>query len=104
MYETGDSTDTAPQTPGVNPAVIREHLQHLQHSIDAQSIPIRAGITFTALATVPLFGAGVREFGTWLGLGQSVLPLLVIAHVPAVIAIIAVWSIGCDICRTEGTA
>jgi hypothetical protein len=80
--------------------VIRNHLEHIHHSIDDRPIPIRAAITFAALVSVPLFGTGVRALGSWLGLGRFVLPFLVLAHVPAVVALICVWSIGCDVCRT----
>lgn len=56
-----------------------------------------------ALATLPVFGTTVRTLGRTLDLGNFVLPLLVLAHVPVVVAAIAVWSIGCDVCglRTE---
>jgi len=84
--------------------VIRDHVRHLHHLIDDQSVLIRAGITLAALLSLPLFGTGVRALGSTLGLGRLVLPLLVLAHVPAVIALIAVWSIGCDVCRTEAGA
>jgi len=84
--------------------MIRDHLHHLHHTIDDQSLPIRGAITLAAVLSLPVFGAIVRTFGSMLGLGRLVLPLLVLAHVPVVIALIAVWSIGCDICRTEGPA
>ncbi|MFC7139820.1 hypothetical protein ACFQMA_08210 [Halosimplex aquaticum] len=84
--------------------MIRDHVRHLHHLIDDQSVLIRAGITLAALLSLPLFGTGVRALGSTLGLGRLVLPLLVLAHVPAVIALIAVWSIGCDVCRTEAGA
>jgi hypothetical protein len=86
-----------------HPPVIRNHLRHLHHAIDAQSLPVRAAITLVALASLPLFGTGVRALGSALGLGRLVLPLLVVAHVPAVVALIAVWSIGCDVCRPGGS-
>jgi hypothetical protein len=35
-----------------------------------------------------------------LNLGWLTLPLLAIAHVPVVIVLIGVRSIGCDLCRT----
>lgn len=82
-------------------SVIRNHLQHIHHSIDDRPLPIRAAITLVALVSVPLFGTAVRSLGSWLGLGRLVLPLLVVAHVPAVVALICVWSIGCDVCRTQ---
>ncbi|WP_353633289.1 hypothetical protein ABSL23_00770 (plasmid) [Halobacterium sp. NMX12-1] len=81
--------------------MIRTHLQHLHHAIDEQTLPIRAGITLAAVASLPLFGNTVRALGAWLGLGRLVLPLLILAHVPAVVGVIAIWSIGCDLCRTE---
>ncbi|SDY17265.1 hypothetical protein [Halopenitus persicus] len=84
--------------------MIREHVRHLHHVIDDQSLPIRGAITGAALLSLPLFGTGVRALGSALELGQLVLPLLVLAHVPAVIALIAVWSIGCDVCRTGESA
>lgn len=79
--------------------VIREHVRHLHHAIDDQSLPIRGAITVAALLSLPLFGTAVRALGSALGLGSLVLPLLVTAHVPVVVALIAVWSIGCDVCR-----
>ncbi|GAB3320644.1 hypothetical protein [Haloplanus salinarum] len=81
--------------------MIRSHLRHLRHALDERSITIRAAVTFSALLSLPVFGSGVRTLGQSLGLGRLVLPLLVLAHVPAVVAIIAVWSIGCDVCRGE---
>jgi len=84
--------------------VIRDHVRHLHHVIDGQSILIRAGITLAALLSLPVFGTAVRTLGSALELGRLVLPLLVLAHVPVVVALIAVWSIGCDVCRTEGSA
>lgn len=79
--------------------MIRNHLRHLHHAIDDQSLPIRGVITLVALLSLPVFGTAVRTLGNALGLGRLVFPLLVLAHVPVVIALIAVWSIGCDVCR-----
>ena len=79
--------------------MIREHIGHLHHVIDDKSLPIRAAITVGALLTLPLLGTGVRRLGSALDLGVFTLPLLAVAHVPVVIALIALWSIGCDICR-----
>lgn len=84
--------------------MIRNHVRHLHHVIDSQSVLIRVGITFAALLSLPVFGTAVRTLGGTLGLGRLVLPLLVLAHVPAVVALVAVWSIGCDVCRSEGSA
>ncbi|WP_121823094.1 hypothetical protein [Halostella salina] len=84
--------------------MIREHVHHLHHAIDDQSLPVRGAITLGALLALPLFGTAVRTLGSALGLGRLVFPLLVLAHVPVVVALIAVWSIGCDVCRTEGSA
>jgi len=81
-------------------AMIREHIGHLRHTIDDQSLPVRLGITLGALLALPLLGTGVRTVGTALNLGWLTLPLLAIAHVPVVIVLIGVWSIGCDLCRT----
>jgi len=83
--------------------VIRDHIRHLHHVIDDQSLPIRGVVTIVALASLPVFGTGVRSLGSLFDLGQLIFPLLVLAHVPAVIALIAVWSIGCDICGTTGS-
>jgi hypothetical protein len=79
--------------------MIREHLDHIRATVDEQSIPVRFGITAAALLSLPLLGTGVREVGSALDLGALTLPLLAVAHVPAVIALIAIWSIGCDVCR-----
>ncbi|WP_181691287.1 hypothetical protein [Natronomonas sp. LN261] len=84
--------------------MIRKHIQHIHRRIDAQPLSIRGAITLTAVLSLPVFGTGVRTLGSAVGLGRLVFPLLILAHVPAVIALIAVWSIGCDICRTEGSA
>jgi uncharacterized membrane protein YdfJ with MMPL/SSD domain len=84
--------------------MIRNHVRHIHNTIDNRSLPIRGVITVVALLSLPLVGTAVRTLGSVLNLGRLVLPLLVLAHIPAVIALIAVWSIGCDICRTEGTA
>ena len=83
--------------------MIRDHIGHLHRAIDSRSLPIRGAITLGALVALPVLGTGVRTLGSVLGLGRLVLPLLVLAHVPVVIALIAIWSIGCDICRTEGS-
>jgi hypothetical protein len=84
--------------------MIRNHIRHIHHVIDDQSLLIRGAITLVTLLSLPVFGTGVRTLGSTLELGQLILPLLVIAHVPIVIAFIAVWSIGCEICRPEGSA
>lgn len=84
--------------------MIRDHIHHIHHAIDDQSLAIRGGITLVALLSLPLFGTGVRALGDALGLGRLVLPLLVMAHVPVVFALIAVWSIGCEVCRTDESA
>jgi hypothetical protein len=83
--------------------VIREHVGHLHGAIDEQSLGVRGAITVLALLSLPLFGTAVRTLGEALGLGRLVLPLLVLAHVPVVVALIALWSIGCDVCRGEST-
>jgi hypothetical protein len=79
--------------------MIRDHLTHISGAVDKQSIPVRLGITVAALLSLPLLGTGVRALGNALDLGWVTFPLLAIAHVPVVIALIAVWSIGCDVCR-----
>jgi len=62
-------------------------------------MPIRLLITVGALLSLPLLGTAVRTLGSALGLGVLTIPLLVLAHVPVVVALIAAWSIGCDVCR-----
>lgn len=79
--------------------MIREHIGHLRRAIDDRSIPVRFGVVLGSLLALPLLGTGVRTLGSALGLGWLTLPLLAIAHVPAVVALIGVWSIGCDLCR-----
>jgi hypothetical protein len=81
--------------------LIREHVGHLRRSIDDQSLPTRLGITLGALLALPLLGTGVRTLGSALGLGWVTLPLLAIAHVPVVIVLLGVWSIGCELCGTR---
>jgi len=83
--------------------LIRKHITHIHDAIDSRSLPIRGAITLGALLALPVLGTGVRTLGSVLGLGRLVFPLLVLAHIPVVIALIAVWSIGCDICRTGGS-
>jgi len=79
--------------------MIRNHISHIRTTLDEQSIPVRVGVTAVTLASLPLLGSGVRAVGSALDLGMLTLPLLAAAHVPAVVALIAVWSIGCDVCR-----
>lgn len=79
-------------------SMIRKHIGHLRHTIDDQSLPVRLGITLGALLALPLLGTGVRTVGAVLDLGWLTLPLLAVAHIPVVIVLIGVWSIGCDLC------
>lgn len=79
--------------------MIRNHHKHIHHTIDDRSLPIRVGITLATVVSLPLFARGVRTLAARLELGRLVIPLLVLAHAPAVIAVLAVWSIGCDVCR-----
>ncbi|ACV49368.1 hypothetical protein [Halomicrobium mukohataei] len=79
--------------------MIREHVTHIRTAVDRRSIPTRVGITVLALLSLPLLGTAVRAVGRALELGWLTTPLLVVAHVPVVVALIALWSIGCDICR-----
>jgi len=81
--------------------VIREHVGHLHGAIDDRSLPIRLAITLGALASLPLLGTAVRRLGAALELGALTLPLLALAHVPVVVALVGVWSIGCEVCRGE---
>lgn len=74
--------------------MIREHVGRLRHAVDDQSLPARLGITLGALLALPLLGTGVRTLGSALEPGWVTLPLLVVAHVPAVIALLGAWSIG----------
>jgi len=79
--------------------MIRAHLRHIRSTVDTRSIPIRVLITVVAFLSLPLLGTGVRTVGAALELGWLTLPLLAVAHVPAVVGLIAVWSIGCEVCR-----
>jgi len=81
--------------------VIRDHISHIHSAIDDQPLRIRSVITLLALLALPVFGTAVRTLGETLGLGGLVLPLLVLAHVPVAVALIALWSIGCEVCRGE---
>lgn len=81
--------------------MIRDHVRHLHDSIDGQPITIRGGIALASIVALPVFGTAVRTLGSALSLGRLVLPLLVLAHVPAVVALLAIWSIGCDVCRSD---
>lgn len=78
--------------------MIRKHLRHIHRSVDQQPLTVRSVVALGALLALPVFGTGVRRLGSVLELGDLVLPLLVLAHVPAVVAVIAIWSIGCDVC------
>jgi hypothetical protein len=75
----------------------REHVAGLHDAIDARPIPVRLGVAVGALLALPLLGTGVRTLGSALGLGAVTLPLLVVAHVPAVVALVALWSVGRDL-------
>lgn len=78
--------------------MIRTHLNHIKRTVDEQPIS-SVIITVAAILSLPLLGTGVRTVGSTLNLGWMTLPLLAVAHVPVVIALISVWSIGCDVCR-----
>jgi len=80
--------------------MIREHVGYLRHTVDDRSLPVRLGITLGALLALPLLGTGVRTIGAALDLGWLTFPLLAIAHVPVVIVLVGVWSIGCSVCRS----
>jgi len=79
--------------------MLRDHLAHIRTAVDEQSLLVRLAITLAALLSLPLLGTGVRALGSALDLGVWTLPLLAVAHVPALVAVIAVWSMGCDVCR-----
>lgn len=83
--------------------MIRTHLDHIYRAIDDRPLSVRGVVTILAVLLLPVLGTGVRTLGSALGLGDLVIALLVLAHVPAVVAILGVWSIGCDLCRTEGS-
>ncbi len=99
------STASYPRLP-IRPVPndIREHLGHLHHAIEHRSLPRRVAITVGALLSLPLFGTTVRTTGRTLQSGELVLPPLVVAHVPAVVVLIGVWSIGCELCRGGDSA
>lgn len=82
--------------------MIRNHLRHIRRGVDGRLVPVRIGIPLAALFSLPVFGTGVRDVGRVLDPGQLVLPLLVLAYVPAVVALVTVWSIECDVCRGTG--
>ena len=82
--------------------MIRNHVCHLHNAIDSRSLPIRGSVALATILSLTISGTVVRTLGSVLGLGRPVLPLLVLACVPVVIALIAIRSIGCDVCRTEG--
>jgi hypothetical protein len=79
--------------------MLREHIGHIRGKVDEQTIPIRILITAAALLSLPLFGTVARTIGRTLNLGTLTIGLLAIAHIPVVIALVAIWSIGCDLCR-----
>jgi hypothetical protein len=79
--------------------MIREHIGHIRGTVDDQSIPIRVAITVLALLSLPLFGTAARAVGSALNLGSLTVGLLAVAHVPVVVALVAIWSIGCEVCR-----
>ena len=83
--------------------MIRTHLRHIRHAVDAQSIPVRGVIALVAVLSLPVLGTAVRALGSALELGRLVLPVLVLAHVPAVVALVALRSIGAEV-RTEVSA
>ncbi|MFB6111745.1 MAG: hypothetical protein ABEJ35_04320 [Halobacteriaceae archaeon] len=85
-------------------AMFREHVRHLHHRIDDQPVILRLAITLGAVLSLPLFATGARALSATFGLGRLALSLLVHAHVPALVALIAVWPLGCDVCRPEGSA
>jgi len=76
--------------------MIQNHVRHLWHGIDTRPPAVRLVIAVLAFASLPLLGAGVRHLGEVLALGRAVLPLLVVAHIPALIAGLALWSFGRD--------
>lgn len=83
--------------------MIRDHVSHRQQTIDSRSRPVRGAVTLGALLALPVLGTGVRTLGGAPGLGRLVLPLLVLAHSPVAVALVAGWSLGCDVRRTEGS-
>jgi len=83
--------------PKVGRTVV-EHLREIHAALDSRSVGVRLAVTLVAAVSVPLTATAVRRLGAELGLGAATLPLLVVAHVPAVVAVIAIWSVGCEVC------
>jgi hypothetical protein len=79
--------------------MMRNHLTHIHETVDRQSIPVRLAVTAAALLALPALGTIARRVGAALDLGALVLPLLAVAHVPVVVALLALWSVGCELCR-----
>ena len=77
----------------------REHVSQIRFAVDDQSMPIGLGFTIAALVFLPLLGNGVGTVGRALDLGAWTLSVVGLAHVPVVVALIGVWSVGCDVCR-----
>lgn len=74
---------------------------HIHHVINERSIPIRSTVSLGALLSLSLLGTCVGTLGEVLVLDHLVLPVLLGAHLPIVVALIAVWFIGSAVSRTE---
>jgi hypothetical protein len=79
--------------------VIRRHLRQLARAVDARSLPARVALTVGALLSLPLLGTAARTLGSALGPGWLTVPLLAVAHVPLVVALLGLGSIGADLRR-----
>ncbi|MFB6152626.1 MAG: hypothetical protein ABEJ27_00090 [Halodesulfurarchaeum sp.] len=75
--------------------MIRTQFRHSYDAIDVHPQLSRTAVTLGALLSLPILGPGVRV------LGPGRLVVSVLASVPVLIAVIAVWSIGCHRCRPE---
>ncbi|MGK2229877.1 MAG: hypothetical protein ACI9QA_000024 [Methanobacteriota archaeon] len=76
--------------------MIREHLHELWHGIDTRPTKVRLGIAVFTIASLPVLGTLSRTVGEAFSLGGLTVPLLVVAHVPALIAALALWSVASD--------
>jgi hypothetical protein len=77
----------------------RRHIRHLHSERAERPLVLRLAITVGAPVALPVFSTIVGRVGAVLDHGIVVLLLLALAHVPAVIVLVALWSIGCDVCR-----
>lgn len=81
----------------------RTHLDRVQRASDDRLLSIRGMVAVLAVLSLPVLGTAVRSPGSTIERGDPVLAPRVFAHAPAVVALLGVWSIGCDRRRTEGS-